>query len=36
MEIDEQTGEILSTPELLEEIKERGKALAQRATSGAE
>ncbi len=36
LDVDVQTGQILFTPELLEEIADRGDALAERATSGAE
>jgi hypothetical protein len=36
LDVDVQTGEILYTPEILDEIKERGHALAERATSQAE
>ena len=35
LDVDAQTGEILFTQEMLEEIAERGNALAQRATSAA-
>jgi hypothetical protein len=35
LDVDAQTGEILFTQEVLEEIAERGNALAQRATSAA-
>lgn len=36
LDVDAQTGEILSTPQVLEEITERGDELAQRATSTTE
>jgi hypothetical protein len=35
LDVDVQSGEILYTPEILDEIKERGHALAERATSQA-
>ncbi len=33
LDVDTQTGEILYTPEMLDDLKERGHKLAQRATS---
>ena len=36
LDVDAQTGEILYTPEILDEIKERGHDLAKRTTSQAE